>query len=84
MQQYWAGDPDVYQFIGVAQLAEAFAASGIGSETRGEDDLEKGSRKLEGMGSVNGRQEDVEKGNKGQRADQHKQDQELEPLVHTK
>lgn len=47
MQQYWAGNPDAYEFVGVSQLAEAFQRSGISSEVDGEEDLEKGKKKQE-------------------------------------
>ncbi|KAA6418150.1 MAG: ATP-binding cassette transporter [Trebouxia sp. A1-2] len=46
-EQYWAGNPDAYEFVGVSQLAEAFQRSGISSEVDGEEDLEKGKKKQE-------------------------------------
>jgi len=45
VQQYWAGNPDEYEFVGVSQLAEAFQKSGISSEVNNEEDLEKGKKK---------------------------------------
>jgi len=42
LQQYWAGNPNRYEFVGVSQLAKAFQKSGISSENDGEHDLEKG------------------------------------------
>lgn len=54
VQQYWAGNPDAYEFVGVSQLAEAFQKSGISSEADGEEDLEKGKKK-QGSASDEGR-----------------------------
>lgn len=46
MQQYWAGDPDVYAFVGVAQLAQAFKDSGISSDHNGDSpDVEAGDNR---------------------------------------
>ncbi len=55
VQQYWAGNPDEYEFVGVSQLAEAFQKSGISSEADGEEDLEKGKKK-QGSAADDGRE----------------------------
>jgi len=55
VQQYWAGNPDAYEFVGVSQLAEAFQKSGISSEVNGEEDLEKG-KKQQGSAADEGRE----------------------------
>lgn len=85
LQQYWAGNPDAYQFIGVAQLAAAFEASGISAEVTDQDDLEKGKRhKDTGNKPGSNSEHDVENGRKkseGQ-AEQKSQSSRVEPLVH--
>ena len=81
MQQYWAGNPDAYEFIGVSQLAEAFQASGIGSETSGQEDLESGQKKKKHRQPDQQDQGQNKKQNKMQ-SDQQGQDSGLDPLVH--
>ena len=91
MQQYWAGNPDAYEFIGVAQLAEAFQASGIASETRSDEDLESGQKKMrrqpdqqdQGQNKKkNKMQSDQQDQEQEKRPDQQSQDSGLDPLVH--
>ena len=79
MQQYWAGDPDTYDFVGVSQLAKAFQESGIGFEMDGAaSDLEKGRKPKQGAGSEE--EDSSEDGGKGG----HKKKDALDPLVHKK
>ena len=94
MQQYWAGNLDAYEFIGVSQLAEAFQASGIGFETMGEEDLESGQRQKhrqpdqqyqgqeERKNKVQSNQQDQEQNLKKKQKGQQDQDSGLDPLVH--
>lgn len=45
VQQYWAGDPDKYAFVGVSQLAQAFKDSGISTDSNAKgDDVEAGHK----------------------------------------
>lgn len=55
VQQYWAGNPDAYEFVGVSELAEAFQKSGISPEVDVEEDLEKGKKK-QGSAADEGRE----------------------------
>lgn len=83
MQQYWAGDPDAYDFVGVPQLAKAFQESGIGSEMDHDaPDLEKGRTPKQKAGS---KEEDSREtgGKEGPVPDAQKRNA-LDPLVHDK
>lgn len=84
MQQYWAGDPDAYSFVGVSQLAEAFNDSGIGFSEMGDDapDLEKGT-KLKQKGDSK-EENSRENGGKGEKTPNMRKGQALDPLVHNK
>lgn len=45
MQQYWAGNPDKYAFVGVSELSQAFKDSGISPDNDGnEADTEAGHK----------------------------------------
>ncbi|KAL3156297.1 hypothetical protein ABBQ32_012567 [Trebouxia sp. C0010 RCD-2024] len=82
-EQYWAGDPDAYEFVGVSQLAKAFQESGIGSEMDSDaPDMEKGRAPKREAGS---KEEDSweDGGNGGRMPDAQKQNA-LDPLVHDK
>ncbi|KAL3152681.1 hypothetical protein ABBQ38_012276 [Trebouxia sp. C0009 RCD-2024] len=82
-EQYWAGDPDAYDFVGVPQLAKAFQESGIGSEMDHDaPDLEKGRTPKQKAGS---KEEDSREtgGKEGPVPDAQKRNA-LDPLVHDK
>ena len=93
MQQYWAGNPDAYDFVGVSQLAKAFRDSGIGARLDDDTpDLEKGQkRKRESVVSTqeeDSRQGGGVEGHSGreheQESDEQKKRNTLDPLVHDK
>ena len=91
VQQYWAGDPDAYDFVGVAQLAKAFHESGIGSRLDGDaPDLETGQKQRhhftaqEEDSRQNGHMARQSGGTQEQMLDQQKKRDALDPLVHDK
>ena len=90
MQQYWAGDSEAYDFVGVSQLAKAFHDSGIGARLDDTPDLEKGQeRKHASVVSTQeqGQNGSVEGQNSRQRereSDEQKKRNPLDPLVHEK
>ena len=93
MQQYWAGNPDTYDFVGVSQLAKAFRDSGIGPRLDDDTaDLEKGQKgKNDSVFSTqeeesrqNGSVEGQNGGQHDQESDERKKKSMLDPLVHDK
>lgn len=93
MQQYWAGNPDAYDFVGVGQLAKAFSESGIGPRLDDETpDLEKGQKgkrdsaatRQEEEGRQNGSLERQTGAIYQQEPDEQKKRNTLDPLVQNK
>ena len=93
MQQYWAGDPDAYDFVGVSQLAKAFRDSGIGARLDADTpDVETGPKgrpssvvsNEEEDSRQNGSMKRQNGGKHEQESDEQKKRNTLDPLVHDK
>lgn len=91
LQQYWAGDPDAYAFIGISQLAQAFKDSGISTDHCEEDkggDLEAGRKARAGAGQALKKRLRKRSSNSSRETAQGEEgaapDEDLDPLVHDK